>query len=251
VGASTLGADNQGIWTVSSINPRDTSKFFVSDTPTAAGPTALGSAYTLFQCLPAEESRLIKQIRIIAPDESSEDYQTVIFTTQGGSELIGSAGGTVMNALDKLAFTTDTAKGIDGYKYHTGLIAEANRVIYGDDGDPATYPGIAAAQAAINIEGPTVKRVQVSIAIRTKSTAADVIARVQTLVAAVINGTGVGESIAISDIVEAANKADGVTAVTILSPTYGPGNDQIDVQPFEKPMVLNLDQDVQVSVVGT
>jgi hypothetical protein len=56
--------------------------------------------------------------------------------------------------------------------------------------------------------------------------------------------------VAISTIVAAAAAVDGVVAVTVLSPTYGSGNDLIAVQANEKPRILDLNQDVLVSVVG-
>jgi uncharacterized phage protein gp47/JayE len=96
-----------------------------------------------------------------------------------------------------------------------------------------------------------VRRIQVSLSIRVRQgTTKDVQERVQSAVAGVINSAGVGESISIADIIAAAKKVRGVAGVTIMSPTYGPGSDQIAVQSFEKPMVLNLDTDVLVSLTG-
>jgi hypothetical protein len=69
-------------------------------------------------------------------------------------------------------------------------------------------------------------------------------------VASIINQSPVGTSIAISDLISAAQAINGVAAVTVLSPAYGTGNDLINVQPFEKPLVIDIDQDIQVSFVG-
>jgi hypothetical protein len=36
----------------------------------------------------------------------------------------------------------------------------------------------------------------------------------------------------------------------MTEPTFGPNQDVITVQPYEKPMVLNIDTDILVTVVG-
>jgi hypothetical protein len=68
-------------------------------------------------------------------------------------------------------------------------------------------------------------------------------------VASTINTTPVGVSIAISDLVAAATNITGVASVTVVSPSYGVGNDLIPVQPFEKALVLDIDSDVSISFV--
>lgn len=68
--------------------------------------------------------------------------------------------------------------------------------------------------------------------------------------AAVINQTGVGTPVAISKLVSAAQSVNGVVAVTVLSPVYSSGNDIVTIQPFEKPLVVDIEEDVQVSFVG-
>jgi uncharacterized phage protein gp47/JayE len=86
-----------------------------------------------------------------------------------------------------------------------------------------------------------------SIRVRSGVSTTDIASRVRSVVASVINKSGVGESVAISDIVAAASKVNGVLAVAVLSPTYSASSDLIPVQPYEKPLVLSLDQDVTIS----
>lgn len=89
-----------------------------------------------------------------------------------------------------------------------------------------------AAGANVNIQGPLIHRVQVSLALRRSSSgAADIKDKVRSAVASVVNSTGVGEPVAISDIVTAAQSVNGVTAVTVLSPSW-PGNGLISIQPL-------------------
>ena len=47
-------------------------------------------------------------------------------------------------------------KDLDGYKYNTGLIQQANRVVYGDPTDRSEFPGVSAAGSDIFIKPPLV-----------------------------------------------------------------------------------------------
>jgi hypothetical protein len=98
-----------------------------------------------------------------------------------------------------------------------------------------------------------VKRIQVGLSIRVKSglNTQDIANRVRSAVATVVNQTAIGQSIAFSDIIDAARDVVGVVSVTIVSPLYSVAHDQIEIQPYEKPYVLDLTQDVQVSFLGT
>jgi hypothetical protein len=251
IGSSIWGAGNQKDWVVSSIDSGNQLTFKVSgSTSTFSVVTALGSAAPLVRCIEGAPTSLIKQIRCINTNSSNLSYVDVKFETAAGYRQVGPVAGTSIIALDKLGFPTSLALGIDGYRYNTGLIGEANKVLYGDPSDTATYPGVVATE--VNISGPLTKRIEVALSIRTKSGAStqDVSSRVKSAVAAIINAAGVGEAISISDIVSAAQSVNGVQAVTILSPTYSVGNDLISVQPYEKPLVGNIDQDITVSTVA-
>jgi uncharacterized phage protein gp47/JayE len=219
----------------------------VSKVIAQAAPTNLT---TLFDPNPI---RLIKQIYFLSPNTSVSTQTNVRFTSSSGMTFVSAALGTVMTGLDKLNFPTTTVTGVDAYSNSTGLIGEANRVIYGDDQNPSTYPGVVAAGSIVAISGPVVKRVQVSFSIRVRTgvTTSDVTDKVKNAVAGVINNAGIGQAIAISDLVNAAGSVTGVIAVSVISPTYNNTNDLISVQPYEKPLVQNLDTDVLVTIVGS
>lgn len=256
------GAANVGTWKVNSPNFSNQFLFNITS-PTGRATTAqgavgaLGANAGLIQDYEFAPSRLTKQISGIAPNGSS--LVDIKFNTSGGYQNVGSAYGTVIRALDKIQFginqTTGASQplnpGVDGYVHNTGLIAEANRVVYGDESDSSSYPGIAAAGANINISGPIVRRVQASFAVRAKTgiDVEDIRDKVRSAVASVINQSGVGESIAIGELVAAAQSVNGVIGITVLSPVYGSGHDLIDIQPFEKALVLDIEQDIQVSFV--
>lgn len=256
IGSNLFGVGNAGVRTVASVDPTDIYTIVVDTdvTPTVAfGPlqTALGTESPLFQAFEGEPSVLIKRVRSINPNSNSL-YVDIKFETNQGYRQVSSVAGTLVQPLDKLAFDTDLFLGVDGYRYSTGLIHEVNRVAYGDPADPSAYPGIIAAGARVNIQGPLVKRITCSLALRLKSgvSSTDIATRVRSAVASVINAVGVGEAVAISDIITAAGSVVGVVAVTVLSPVFTVGNDLISVQPFEKPLVLDLTQDISISLVS-
>ena len=220
---------------------------------TVGSPTAvLGSEVQRVQVLEGIPGRYIKQVLAIAPNQDDGDLADVKFTTNGGASKIGATAGSIVSAMDKLDFPTSISKGVDGYQHSIGLIAEVNRVIYGDPADPATYPGVAAAGASVNISGPLVKRIQVtlSLRIRTGATRQDIEDRVKSAVASIINKTGIGQPIALSSLTNAATKVGGVISAVMVSPLATAGNDLISVQPYEKALVLNVDQDVLISFAG-
>lgn len=216
----------------------------------SASGLTLGSDYPLVQVIEGSPSRFIKQILGIAPNQVSSNLVDIKLTTSAGIATIGAAGGSVITALDKLGFSTVAALGIDGYSVNTGLIAAVNRVIYGDPGDPVANEGVAAANAQVDIRGPVVLRITVSLVIRVLggTNRADIADQIRSSVAGTVNSLPVGQSVAFSAIIGAANQVGGVAAVLVSS--QAPGADTIPVQPHEKPLVLDPDQDITITFAG-
>lgn len=271
ISTTAWGVDNVGLWTVETVGqvggvgepftPTDEGYFTIKVSTADRAPVPVtgpvnistGNQYRLIQVIESAASKFVKRIQAISPNQTDGRYVDVKFDTPEGYERISTSAGSVLTALDKLAFSTDLAQGIDGYSHTTGLIAEANRVVYGDTRDPATYPGVAAAGANININGPLVKRITCALNLRIRSgvSTVDVADRVRSAVASVINQTGIGQPIAISDLINAASRVNGVVAVSVVDPEFSAGSDLIPVQPFEKPLVLSLEQDILVSFAGS
>lgn len=260
------GIGNQGTWTVKTVGTTtaDSNDLFanlntlVVDTssrvpiPQTSAPALTTTTAGLVYVVEGNAQVFVAKILGITPNQANGAYTDLHWDKQFSYSSISANAGSLVAILDKLAFDSNFHSGFDGYRYDTGLIGEANKVVYGDPSDVATYPGVASADAHINIQGPLVKRIQVSLSIRVKSglNTADIETRVQSAVATVINQTPIGKSIAFSDIVDAAAGVVGVVSVTIVAPTYNVAHDQIPVQPYEKPYVLSLTQDVQVSFLG-
>lgn len=256
------GAANRGTtWTIKSVGDAGAGPWlnfytFTVDvstaSPAAAAPAIrLGSDVQLVKLVDQKPTRLVKQVVGTSIEQTDGTLARIKLASDLGWQSVGETAGSVITALDKLRFPVGASQASDGYHYNTGLIHEVNRVIYGDTSDTTTYPGVAAAGAKINIQGPLVRRTPFAILVRLRSgfPATDVEAQVRSAVASVINQSPHGQSIAISDIIAQASSVVGVESVVPIT-KYSVGNDLIPVQPFEKALVLNLDQDVLVSFVG-
>jgi uncharacterized phage protein gp47/JayE len=257
------GTANVGSWIVTTVgkNISDPSEltsptyFTVDVSNKAITPITYGGVGVpnpgWIQVLEETPTTLYKQIQSIIQNSSSGSLIDFKVFGAAGYGLVSEALGTVVYALDKFGFPTDLITGVDAYDYNTGLIQEASDVLYGDQADTATYPGVIAEGAKVSISGPLVKRLTFSLSVRARSNTTDVVNRIKSAVATVVNQTGVGMSIPLSSVVSAASKVSGVVSVSLIQPIYNSGNDLIPIQPYEKPMVLNPLQDVTVSFVGT
>jgi hypothetical protein len=256
VRTDALGSLNVTSFPVSGVNLNNKATF--STTPAMAdfGTTTPGSpAVSLISVTPPKPARLIMKVAMVSPDPNDPTLVTLWLTPGCSSytvadlpiDRIGATAGCTVSPLDKLAFPTGAVAGTDAYRYNTGLIAEANRVLYGDLSDRQSYPGYIAAGQVINIEGSLVRRIRLSLAVRVRP-GADVESRIKDAVAKVINTAG-PNPIPLSAILRAATGVSGVISVVPLSPAYDVAHDTIPVQPYETPRVLDL-ADIQVSFIG-
>ncbi len=263
VSTNRFGSGNKGTWTITTVGENSpggeeyTTLELVVDTTDAtpevlATSTTFGDDEGLVQLKQGVPARLHKRIHTVAPNQTDPSYVDIQFDSAPGYAAISAGAGSVLTASDKLAFPTGTFLGVDGYAFSTGLVGEANRIVYGDPSDEATYPGYAAAGAAINTTGPLVKRVSIALSLRVQSGLASrsLADRVRSAVAAVVNQTGIGEPVALSAILAAAMTVPGVIAAAVVKPVFSSTADTIPVQPYEKPLVLDLEDDVLISFVG-
>ena len=260
-----FGIQNKGTWTVNSVS--GTTCKVMLNTPNAI-PFS-GALLTLVQRINVISGQPISGIRKLVsialnpnnPDNSDllllEEFKPVNPYTDVSSHPNSTipwsqTNGTIVTPLDKLGFSQDIAIGNDAYRYNTGLIAECKRVIYGDDDDRDNYPGYAANGASILISGPTIKRIQITLSVRLSSNVKniDIAGQIASAVAAIINSSPVGTNLAISNIVTAAQGVDGVNAVSVISPAYDAVNDQILIRGQEKPLVVNIEEDIKVIFAG-
>lgn len=256
-----FGAGNVGSWKVTNVgnkftdadytvrldtNTKSVQPMVISPGPLSAEELQLLSVYE------GVAGHYVKKVYSVYPNPEVSSLMTLVLQDVENSDNITEALGSVISVRDKLGFGTAISSGIDAYSYDIGLIGEANKVVYGVAADRDTYPGVAANGSRINISGPVVKRLKLSLSIRTRtgvprSEVADI---VRSAVATVINQSGVGESKSFSDIIAAASEVVGILSVSIVSPTYNSVNDLIKVQPFEKLLILDLENDISITFVG-
>ncbi len=218
------------------------------------GPTAqtLTSDISIIEGTPNTGA---KRVLAISPNPINPSDTDILLDDVGSDSslyLWQQSAGTIITALDKLNFSNNVVLGTDAYDYDTGLIAEAKRVIYGDSADVDNYSGYVAEGAQIVIQGPTVKRIQLTLQVRlqTNAPSADTIGAIQSAAASIINASTIGTPIAISEIIDAVQNVNGVLAVSVVTPNYSPVNDQIPLSGQEKAMIVDLDTDITVLVVG-
>lgn len=254
------GPLNNGTYTISGFELDGsnlmTGAFYLSSVLQTGTYSSSPSNISLKQSAPTKTYALIDAIQ-----KNSDDTSTILLSSNSvigydytNSPSIGASSqittGATITLLDKLQFDTSLVSGIDGYAYNTGLLSEVNKVIFGDEKNSLFYPGVAAAGTDLSIRGPIIKRVSVSLAIRSNQTNQnDLIIKVKNAVASLINSLGVGEPIVLSDIIDAANNIDGVQSVVMISPQLNSGTDIIQTQPFEKAKILDIDSDISVSIL--
>lgn len=194
-----------------------------------------------------------KHVLFASQQPGAPTRNLIVFDTNAQYSKIDESAGVEISSTNKLDFNTTIRLGLDSYRYNTGLIAEANRIIYGDPRDPTTYPGVGAAGADIFVREPLTRRIQVSLDIRINTGVpfAQTADQVRTSVSSLINSNAVGQSIAISSIIGVVNTIPGVRAMAIDSPQYDSTHDLIFLAPGEKARIIDPVLDISVSQIGS
>jgi hypothetical protein len=252
--SNVLGDNNIGTWTI-----LDTPTGLTTTTVTVSGMTTkAATAIADTNDFITKEGTLgqfwvlVKHLHL---NSDNNDQTTVLVRGVNIDDFVSKItqlNGYYMQALDKLEFDNYVHSGRDAYKYNTGLINEAHKVIYGDQNSPVVYPGVIAAGTNVNIHGPLIRAVELTLDIRLKTgfTDADTIPLIQNAVASRINATKIGEDVDLSIIIAAARSVQGVTSVVATSPALTNSTDIISVQDNEKAMVLNPDTDITINILG-
>jgi len=193
-----------------------------------------------------------KQIDYLVSNPSNPELTNVIFNTNAQFQKITENAGILMSSESKFDFLTKIKRGLDAYRYHIGLIAEVNRIVYGDPRDSATYPGVSAAGTEIFVNEPLFKRVQVSLNVRINTGVpfAQVAEQVRSSVSSLVKSNKIGNSISLSSIISAAAAIPGIIAVTATSPQLDSVGDLISVGPGQKTTIIDDVSDILISKVG-
>lgn len=250
VAGDTLGASNSGTYNIVRVIDRDTA--VIDETLAAVENVSLNGRETSVYIQEGIPYTGYKHVLHASPQPGAPNRNYIVFDTNAQYGKINESAGVQLTSLCKMDFPIVIKKGLDSYRYNTGLIAEANRIIYGDPRDPSTYPGVGAAGAEIFVREPLTRRVQVSVDVRiaTGVPFAQTAEQVRTSVASLINSNAVGTPISISSIVSVVNSIPGVKAVAISSPQYDSTHDIIFIAPSEKARIIDPVLDISVSQIG-
>lgn len=214
------------------------------------GGITLGDSYTQVNAEEASPMRAWKRVLAIGPGDGG--LANVIVDSPNLMNRFSSSNAAYVEVQSKLGYDTVPAFGIDAYKSYGGLIKALNRVIYGDPTSPAEYPGVRAAGTSIDIREAIIKRIYISLSVRVRTgiSFSDIRESIKSSVAGYVNNLNTGEQVALSKVVEAASKVNGVSSVVITSPTYDSSADQIPVGAQEKAKIVDPTFDVTVSILG-
>jgi hypothetical protein len=250
VTGNVLGASNIGSYTVNQVVDRN--HIIVNGSMASIFDANLTGVETSVYIQEGFNYTGYKQVKLINSQPGTVGYNTIVFNTNAQYEKIDQAADVEMVSLNKLNFTTALINGLDSYRYNTGLIQLANKIIYGDPTDTTTYPGVGAAGADIFVQEPLSLRVALAIDIRLQTGVAfsTTSQAVRSVVGAVINSNPVGQSIALSSIVSAAAAVPGVVSVVITSPLYDAASDLIVVEPSEKTLIIDPGVDISIAQIG-
>lgn len=250
IASDFIGSGNQDSWKILEVLDQD--RIVVDGTMVSLDP--FGASGNQDNILVEERTPFVsyKKIRLVTVDPANTLQRgLIVFDTRHQANRINESSGVQVSAVSKLGFSEVLRKGLDSYRFDTGLIGESNRIVYGEPRDTTTYPGVAAAGAEIFIRPPLIRRVAVGVAVRLETGIpfAQIVEQVRTNVSALINGNPIGVPIAISDIVSAVNSIPGVRAMAITSPLYNASNDTINIGPSEKAKVIDPVNDISTTQI--
>ena len=116
-----------------------------------------------------------------------------------------------------LNFPTTQVEGIDGYKYFTGLIQQAQFTIDGLPSDPSNFPGIGAAGTQFEVLPPVLVKLRIIIDVTPEQgvNISSISGDVANAVTEYVNSRKVGEDVILSEIIASAQSVDGVFDVEV------------------------------------
>jgi hypothetical protein len=242
---------NVGTWTIFKV--LNESEAIVTGTMTAVSNVSLNNIISSFFIAEGVPYYGYKHVLFTATQPGAPTDTLVTFTTNAQVDKIDQAGGVQLTALNKLNYNTVIKLGIDSYRYNTGLIAEANRIIYGDPRDNLTYPGIGAAGTDIFVTPPLILRIQIDLDIRLNTGVpfAQTAQQVQDSVSSLINANPLGQSISISSIISAVQAIPGIISVAVSFPAFSPTNDLITLVTGQKAYIVDPTTDITVGLIGS
>lgn len=124
------------------------------------------------------------------------------------------------SANGELGYSTTQIQGLQGYNYYVGLVRLVHRILYGDDQDPVSFPGVLASGITAQILAPTVKQVEVNVDVTLTEGASlsNVDQEVRSAITGYINNLGVGEDVIVAELCDRIIGVTNVRDVEIIEP---------------------------------
>lgn len=176
----------------------------------------------------------IRVIEHTAIDSFNPDRRTIYLTPSVKIDKISESYSSHVVSINKLNYSNDIIKGIDGYYYYTGLMRKVQRTIDGFEPDQTNYPGRRAVGGLIETMASLIHRVTLSINVTTKDgvNLNEISNDIKSKIITYIRSLGVGENVILSEIIARVMKISGVLAVTFTTPD--PSTESIAVSNNEK-----------------
>lgn len=141
-----------------------------------------------------------------------------ISSRQDGSDGFVQITGGSANAL--FGFSTTQTQGLQAYNHYTGLLKYVHRILYGDEQDLVSFPGVLAAGVKAQILAPTVTEVRVTVTLTLAEgvSISNVDQEVRSRITGYINNLGIGRNVIKAELCNRIVGVDGVTDVEIVLP---------------------------------
>lgn len=251
VNGTVLGSGNAGTYRVLKVLSPDT--VVVIGTITTQFNTNLAGNSVSLSVQEGTAYTGYKQVSYAVMEPGSTNFNNIVFNTSAQYDKIDLSAGVALTSLGKLNFPTTIVNGTDAYSFDTGLIGQANRVIYGDPRDAVTYPGVIAAGVNVFVREPLLKSISIALAIRTNIGVSftQITSQIQSSVYALVQSNPIGQSLDLSSIIETVRAIPGVTSVVMTSPTYNVANDEIILVTGEKAFIPSQVNNISVSLIGS
>jgi hypothetical protein len=219
----------------------DTSNNLVDHFLVAGNDTALGFT----ESEPFEVYRLVSGHGINGVNPELAD---VYLVPKINSSKITDVFGSILTSFGKLGFSSSVGQGVDGYKYFTGLVRLAHRIVDGLPQNTVLYPGVKAAGSVVDIQTPLIKSILIDLKVKprdgvTLNTISDL---VKSSVSGYVNSLGVGSPVILSEVIRIVQGLPGVLSVTIVTTTPVADEDRITVAENEKAFILDQVNDITV-----
>lgn len=151
----------------------------------------------------------------IAENNSKVQISSISDGSDGYVQITGGS------ANVKLGFSVTKVQGLQAYNYYTGLTKLVHSIVYGDDSDPVSFPGYAAAGITNQILAPTVKEVRVNadVTLSEGVSITNVEEDIRSAITGYINNLGVGNDVIVAELIERIMGVTNVIDVEITTPS--------------------------------